>query len=711
MRLVAGILLFATAMTTALSVASTASWPATGAETAVAARATGPALSLIGQSPWVAPGGQFDLKLKVVDRSPNRRLGISVAVYPCLSSVSAFDQSEAPAGPTGSPISSMSTPVATDSLPQLGNGVVDLSMPVVVGQTSASPPAPFTIHLTSSGAQCGASPSGVYPVRVQLVDTSAGTPITSFTTHLVFTEAGSGTQRLRVAVVLPITVTLGPAAEPPAAELRVRPSAALTPPSNGAVAGVAGVAATAAERYPTVPLTFEPSGQTVDLIGPRAASLTELAASPAVHEVAAAPFVPVNASVLVASGLSSELTAQVQRGTAILAASNLHPGGTPSPGGAPDLGAWITNDGMDAASVSSLAADGYRQLVLPSSEVASPPTNGSTAQPFTVTGSRGSLTTLASNADLASRFLADPGNPVLAAHQLVAELAQLYYEKPNAITPRGVAVVAPSSWAADPIFVDALLSSLEANPMIQPVTVSALFDLFASPTSCRTGCRLLGSSTATSLPTAAIRLERQRIAGFAAAAPTAKALAIDLGDLVLAGESEALRPVQQSAVVGNAGAALEAQLGQLGVAGDRTVTLTSRQGTVPITIDKSAGYPVLATMTLTSDKLLFGPAGTTQWTQSVTLVHATNVYFVTVQTRTSGVFRVDISLRAPGGPLLLASGAVDVRSTTTSVVGIALTAGAVVVLAIWWVRTWVRRRAASDDGPADDDRQPTPVGR
>ena len=53
---------------------------------------------------------------------------------------------------------------------------------------------------------------------------------------------------------------------------------------------------------------------------------------------------------------------------------------------------------------------------------------------------------MASDDDLTSRFTSDPGNPVLAAHQLAAELAQLYYERPNDISVRAVMAVAPTSW-------------------------------------------------------------------------------------------------------------------------------------------------------------------------------------------------------------------------------------------------------------------------
>ncbi len=54
------------------------------------------------------------------------------------------------------------------------------------------------------------------------------------------------------------------------------------------------------------------------------------------------------------------------------------------------------------------------------------------------------MTAIASSAALSARFTASTVDPVLAAHQLVAELAQIYYEQPNDDTARAMVAVAPS---------------------------------------------------------------------------------------------------------------------------------------------------------------------------------------------------------------------------------------------------------------------------
>jgi hypothetical protein len=684
-----------------------------GARPLVASSTASGPFTVLSQSSTVSPGQPFDLQLRASDSSvPTAALGVTVAVYSCLSSVSAFDQSvSASSGPSGTPISSTPSPLAVSGLPAVGDNGFDLSMKVAVGSDNAGTSSSgFTIDLTSASDQCGLYPSGVYPVRVELVDTTDKQVIAGITTHLIYTDAAAGTQKLRLAIVLPVQMVPIPASAPATARLLAQPGAALDPPSAAAVANLSAlVAAVGAPAHAGVAVTLEVSPQTVTALAESGHqslvnALATLGATPSVHQFASTSFTPVNAATLVDAGLSGELAAQVSRGTQALA-SAIH---QPSASGGAGLGAWITNDALDPATLTQLASAGFNQVILPAAGISSPPTDGSTAEPFPLATSHGApMTAIASNGDLASRFTGAPGDPVLAAHQLVAEVAQMYYEKPNDTTPRALVAVAPNDWVADPTFVTALLGALAGNPIVQPVTASGLFDTVGAPTACHDGCRLLGGP-GTGLPVAAIRLQRQRVNGFASAAPSAHDLSGDLGDLVLTGESELLRPGVQTRVLDNAGSALDAQLTQFAV-GDQTITLTSNRASVPISIESSAPYPVVASMTLTSDQLLFVANRTNQLTVPIPLHGHTNIVDVTVQSRGSGVSKVEVSVRSPAGGLQLSSGEVEVRSTATSVVGIVLSLGAVVVLAVWWVRTSRKRRALRREQEAEDAGTPAGV--
>src|SRR5262249_38667905 len=72
-------------------------------------------------------------------------------------------------------------------------------------------------------------------------------------------------------------------------------------------------------------------------------------------------------------------------------------------------------------------------------------------------------------------FFVGQADPVLAAHHLLADLAQIYGDAPND-RGRGVVVVAPSSWLPDPSFLSALLGGLQARRVLAAVTVDSYFD-------------------------------------------------------------------------------------------------------------------------------------------------------------------------------------------------------------------------------------------
>jgi hypothetical protein len=660
-------------------------------------------LTLLAQTPWVTANQRFTLHLETGRGAPPiTRLGLTVAVYPCLSSVSGFEQSVS-AVPSGNPISSTNAPLPVKDLPPAAGGGFELSLPITTGDGASGAPGSFTVDLASVPDQCGLYPSGVYPMRVNLVNTSSGRVIGGITTHIIYTDAASGTQKLRLGLILPLDAAVTASPTPTTSELVGKPSEALAPLSSAAVSAVTGTV-NALARYPSVPVTIEASGQTVEALQSSGHQstvdrLSTLAADPAVHQFTSSPFAPVDASSLVTSGLTGELSLQIARGAAVISTSVTHRQVDPT-----RQGVWVSDDGLNAAALAQLRAEGYSHVIVPANTVASPPTDGSAAVPFVMTSSTGSsMPAFAST--LSTHFIRPANNPVLAAHQLVAELAQIYYEQPNDESPRAVVAMPPRGWTDDPAFVGALLSSLAGNPIIQPVTTDHLFDTFPNPTVCRVGCRA-AAGVGPPLPVAAIGTQRQHIAGFAAAAPTARSVIGPLEDLVLAGESELLGPAQQSAVLSNADFALDAQLSQLQVATGQSITLTSATGKLPIDIVSSAPYAMRAVVTITSDKLLFSN-GVTGYRDSTTIVpghNHSNVIYVTVRARTSGVFTVPITLTSPTGFLRLASGQITVRSTATSIVGIILSVGAVAVLAAWWVRTSRKRRSLrrADEGLGPD---------
>jgi hypothetical protein len=157
-----------------------------------------------------------------------------------------------------------------------------------------------------------------------------------------------------------------------------------------------------------------------------------------------------------------------------------------------------------------------------------------------------------------------------------------------------------------------------------------------------------------------------------------------LDQLLLATEAANLSTAGQSAGVATFGRSLGAQLAQITFSTGRTITLTARTGSIPITIFSTAPYIVVGRLTVSSDKFQF-PQGSSR---QLTINHATTPVRIQVEARTSGDLPIEVQLDATGGSLVIAQGQLTVRSTATSVVGIVLTAAALVVLLAWWGRTW-----------------------
>ena len=646
---------------------------------------------MVSQTPWVTPTvPQFDVRLRARSGTvPPADLGLSVAVYSCLTSVSALNQSLSDTNPPGTPVARTTSPLPWLGLRNVG-GSADLTLTVTDTDSANSQlsPTDTTVPLGAVDPDCG---GGVYPVHLQLVNTATGATLSALTTDLIYVSADAR-RKVQVATVVPLALAIGPSSRPSDSDLLASPYNALSRPTATATAGVV---QTTDALTTTAPATVEVGGQTLqslDLTGHSStvADLSQLSAQGTPDEFVAAPYTPLNATALVDAGLSSELDQQLNRSDQLLDSATI--ARTTGPGGG--AGTWITDDGIDDGTLAQLSASGYHTLVLPPSDVTSSPSIGSSAQPFTIASPHGSsLTAITSNADITARFSSDPGQPALVASQILAEMAQIYFEYPNLTQSRTLLAVPPSGWTPEPALVETLLSALGSSPILQPETVS---QAVGAAVSCNGGCRLQTPS-ASELPAAAIRSQRARVDSLGSAVvpdgSAARDLPTQLGDTVLASESELLRSSQQSLVLQNTGAAVDAQLDQISLAGNQTVTLTAQKGQIPITIAKAASMPepVNGTLILTSDRLLFAN-GQPRVSMSAPLLHSVNNFYINVQTRTSGEFKVTISYQAPEGGLVMTEGEVTVRSDAVSVVGVALSAGAVVVLAAWWIRTGMRRR-------------------
>lgn len=639
-------------------------------------------MTLLSQTPWVGPGQSMQLRLDL-SGAPLSALSLTLTLYEHLTSRSAFDET---AGGTPVGYALATATVGAASLPANAQGGVDVTVAQSSGDAAASGTGQLNADLDCSPGNCG----GVYPLVLQL-SAAGGGPGATLTTYLVYANPPAGTEKVRLAWLMPLS-------------LPTSSSGGAEPEVSGASLGQLTALLQVVAAHPADPLTLAPQPADVAALSastqPAAkAALASMQVLSAVvdHETLASPYVPVDAQTLVSDDLGGELADQVRRGEQALA--SMRPVG----------GTWVTTSPVDEPSLATLANLGFSRLVVPAGDVSQGlgPSLTSSA-PFTLSAGHGvSPTAVESDAGLSADLAAGTGDDdALAAYRMLADLALVYYEQPNDPTPRGV-VASPSVGAPPaPALVDIVLSALQNDPLVSPVTVD---QLFAQVPISANGRRPSSPSTTSSLPAHQIRDQRTRMNAFAASVNASGADVVRaLDDQLLSAEDDQLRSGQQQQALSTFERALAGQLSTISIRAD-TIKLTSTAAKVPLTLTKQSGYGVTGTLQVTGDKVVFpggtaqspGPvcrsydeqtsAGRSSFVCAATIDLGTNAVYVDMRARVSGDFRLTVTLTSPTGGLVLASTDITVHSMSTSLVAVGLSAAALVVLLAWWARTVWRR--------------------
>jgi hypothetical protein len=313
---------------------------------------------------------------------------------------------------------------------------------------------------------------------------------------------------------------------------------------------------------------------------------------------------------------------------------------------------------------------------------------------------------------------ATPGQTALVSNQVLAELAMVDLEAPGHL--RGIVVAPPPGAVLAPGFLSVVLAGLHANPLLNAVPLAQMFRDLSTATQANGrplvrqlegpqdvaplgGAELLATARAT--VSAAGEL-------YGDSSPLVRALDQEL-DVSL---SAAFSTPQRAALIGSALRAAESDLSKVKLPPSTSITLTSRQGRLPLTLLSSAGIPVRVLLMLTSEQLSFVDAkfGSTGSCHPVnpgsedcqlTLSRSTTTLQVPVVVRTSGAFPLALQLATPSGSEEIAAGTDTVRSTAISDVGLVLMVSAALFLAVWWARNARHGRRARRlvPRPGDDD--------
>lgn len=649
--------------------------PAPSRNTAVVATATPTSrerVSLLDQSPWVMPvtpgtPATFSLGLSVTPRSQRRRLGLTVTVYTHLITRYSFDQTLSGRA-QGTALYTSPAPIPLSCLPQL-SVVIDTSYSQVLHSSGSGEPSQcepvVNLACTPSTGTC----PGVYPVSIALVGLSSNDVVARLTTYLTYAESPSPTP-LRFGFVVPFSASPSPAA-----------------------LSYLEAEASSLTKFQTTPVTVVATPATVQFLEQSAtpgaiSAIRELSAlsNGPVDQFPAESYVPLDISSLSASGLGAELSYQMAAGARVLAAAGVKTSG----------GTWVNYGSLGSGLAGGLSAVGANQIVVAQNSVA--PVNGTvlssaSAQTFELQlARRSSIAAVAADNGLTSQLNSASSSPVLAANQFLAALALVHFEEPSYFMPRGVVAVPPLNWIPTSSFISTVLSGLKANPDVTAVTLNQFFATVPAtgPDGAPIVERALYSgngSTIRSSLVARIQGSRQMLTSFTSAVRGNPPELSRLDDQLLESESTWFDEAGQASLLESFRHALAAQLASIQLATDRTITLTSQSGAIPVSVLSSAPYTITGTLVLNSNKFTFpnGPVKT------LVLDRATNPVRIEARARTSGDLPVEVTLVAPRGGLVIAKGQLIVRSTATSIVGILLTLIAAGVLLAWWARTWSGR--------------------
>jgi len=532
------------------------------------------------------------------------------------------------------------------------------------------------------GLSLGAS--GVYPLEVRARD-AAGTLLGALVTHLVREpDGGDESPPLAVAVVARALhePTLGADGE----RLLDGAEVAAVGPLLAALADSGAPVNLTLAADPLLALRADAQGGDPAA----AAALEDLRAIAGKGSVLGGTYAPTTPDALVAAGLEDELDQHLDAYAAtVREVLDV----------APDTATWSAPSDLGDAGAAALAERGVERIVVETDQV-EPLRAGllslSLAQPYLVQldATDRDLSAMSLDRQILDNLGTD-ASPALEASHLVAELAMLWFEQPG--IPR--AAVLPIDPDVRPEVAAALMAALDGGAILEATTVDEAFA--AATPLLQPGGGRVDRELAPSDPERIAPAVRSQL-------PTARALLAGLASLlgeadegttrvataaahVLLATSTALPERTQLAHLEAVGAAVEELTGAVSAPGRETITLTARDGTVPLVVRNDGDLPLEVSVRLESSKLEF-PEGDVL---PLTLAPGSSRLDLAVRARASGSIPLTVTITSPDGSLTLGEVDYSIRSTAVAGAGIFLSAGAALFLMVWWARHWHRTRRSA----------------
>lgn len=646
------------------------------------------ALQLLDETSWLGPGPrQFQMDLKVTTNYPAGE-GLEVVAYGRLTARSQFWA--ALAGDVSGQFWDETVPLS--KLANDPRGGLDVNIPV---------------NQPTGRNAYGALPiptTGVYPVQayLEVANVRKGQPLTTFIVYAG--NDASNLLRLDVAIVAPFGGTV-----PISSSGSIGPMAA-------SIAGQFEAGAAVLARSPA-PVTIRAEVPAIEALAggtarERAAVAHLRQAVASGDELLPGTDLPLDVGELVSSGLTVDLASGLTTGDATLDGLL---------GVAPPTSTWAFSGDVGSTSVGALAGLGAQEVAVPESDLSALPVTDQEltfAQPTKLSIPGTDIRVVGADSELSERIgqAAAPGEAVLVADQVLAELAMIDLETPSVL--RGVVLMPPPHTALDPVFLSVLLAGLQDNPLLRAVPLHEIFQDVPLAASGTTGplVRQLAGPEETA-PLGGVGQLQQALGVVSALGEVYghnTSLVSGLSEDLVVSLSSAFSGSRRASLIAGALQVARADLHKVHLPSSVSITLTSGQGRLPVTLVSTADLPVHVLLVLTSEQLRFVTAHVNGGRCSsvnagseeceLTLSRPTTPLQIPVVVRTPGAFPLLLEVETPSGEVLARS-TDTVRSTAIGGVAVVLMVGAVLFLAVWWVRNARHGRRARRlvPKPPDDD--------
>jgi hypothetical protein len=411
------------------------------------------------------------------------------------------------------------------------------------------------------------------------------------------------------------------------------------------------------------------------------ARLVQVASQPGV-ELMAYPMGDPSLPALLRAGLSTDLDRLVEEGDSLVASML----GRPVTAGV----ARPPASALDSLTLPKLAALGTQTTLLDPNFVTFPKF---TAPPtLRLTSGTSSLAAVLPDPEVQGLIRSNNSDPRLAGQIALGELAALWLELPG--TPgRGAAVLFSERPVAPPRFYPAFASLIRGSPWLHPLTASRFVE--AIPPKAQ---RQIPTKSYRLFPPLYLnRLERAKssLAHFSQAVHGAQPVIGRLRHNLLLADGGAF--VADTAAGQDFIASVERTARRIydrvGISTTTPVTLTSRAGSIPVTLENTSGYTVNVVLQFVTDRRLEFSGGTSR---SIVLPPRDRTLAVGVRSLANGRIPIRVRLLTPGQffPEVIAERTLVVRSTAYNRFALFVTIGAALFLLAWWGRRFLPRRRA-----------------